>query len=118
MTPPIVPPIMKSQIIRPPQDVEPISVHMMHTYRSLRRLLVVVTTVFLGTLLAYRASGQDHDGQVSVVRNSISAYYHHDNRDVPIGDLFVGALSAAGLLLITYQGYRDRESLALTIAGC
>lgn len=91
---------------------EDIKDHMLGTYVSLRRLIVVVTVAFLVTLSAYRLSGHERPN-----RNSISAYYHHDNRGFPMNDVFVGALTSVALLLIAYQGYTDREKWALDVAG-
>jgi uncharacterized membrane protein len=107
-----MPTFLKRFKVPPPRDQEPLAHHMLRTYRNLRRWIVIVTTVFLVALVAYKSANEDY-----IKRNSISAYYHHDNRDFPMGNLFVAALATAGFLLITYQGYRDRESLALTIAG-
>jgi hypothetical protein len=89
-----------------------IKTHMLRTYVALRRLMAVVTLAFLVTLSLYRLSGQD-----TVVRNSISAYYHHDNAGFRMKDVFVAALTAVGLLLVAYQGYTDRENWALNVAG-
>lgn len=90
---------------------EDIKTHMLGTYVSLRRLIVVVTLAFLVTLSAYRLSGHEPN------RNSISAYYYHDNSGFRMKDVFVGALTSVALLLIAYQGYTDREKWALDIAG-
>lgn len=90
--------------------------HMLGTYASLRRLMAVVTLGFLAVLTTYRLMhwGQ---GPAGGVMDSISAYYYHTNADWPIGDVYIGALSAIGLLLIAYQGYTKRESWALNAAG-
>lgn len=90
---------------------EDIKDHMLSTYVSLRRLIVVVTLAFLVTLSAYRLSGHETN------RNSISAYYYHDNTGFRMKDVFVGALTSVALLLIAYQGYTDREKWALDLAG-
>lgn len=88
-----------------------IKTHMLSTYVSLRRLILFVTLTFLVTLTAYRLSGSEQH------RNSISAYYYHDNSVFRMKDVFVGALTAVALLLIAYQGYTDRERWALDLAG-
>lgn len=88
-----------------------IKTHMLNTYVSLRRLILFVTLAFLVTLTAYRLSGDEPN------RNSISAYYHHNNGGFRMKDVFVGALTAVALLLIAYQGYTDRERWALDLAG-
>lgn len=89
-----------------------IQVHMLRTYVWLRRLIAIVTGLFLVTLSAYREFGTD-----PVTRNSISAYYYHNHDDFPMQDVYVAALCAIALLLVAYQGYRDLESWALDIGG-
>jgi hypothetical protein len=97
----------------PPVTVDrDVRTHMLGTYASLRRLMAAVTAAFLITLAGYRHFGHD-----STTRDSISAYYHHHNDDVRMKDVFVATLTSVGLLLIAYQGYTDRENLALNIAG-
>ena len=89
-----------------------IQVHMLRTYVWLRRLMAIVTGVFLVTLSAYRELGAD-----PVTRNSISAYYYHKHDDFPMKDIYVATLCALALLLVAYQGYRNSESWALDIGG-
>ncbi len=89
-----------------------IRTHMLGTYAALRRLIAVVTAVFLLTLTGYRVFGHD-----PVKRESISSYYYHDNVDFRMKDVFVGALTSVALLLLAYQGYTDRENWTLNIAG-
>ncbi len=89
-----------------------IHAHMLATYASLRLLIALVTFAFLFTLAGYREFGGD-----SVNRHSISAYYYHDNTGFRMKDVFVGALTAVGLLLMAYQGFTDRENWALNISG-
>ncbi len=86
--------------------------HMLGTYVALRRLMAVVTFAFLVTLAGYRMYGED-----PATRNSISAYYYHQNNDFRMKDVFIASLSAVGLLLIAYQGYTNHENWALNIAG-
>jgi hypothetical protein len=89
-----------------------IRTHMLATYGALRRLIAVVTAMFLFTLSGYRQFGHD-----STTRESISAYYYHKNDDFRMKDVFVGALTSVGLLLLAYQGYTNRENWALNIGG-
>src|SRR4051794_8756861 len=89
-----------------------LEMHMLRTYASLRWLIALVTLAFLATLWTYRDSG--HDTQP---RNSISAYYHHDNRGFRMKDVFVAAFCAVGVLLVAYKGFTWRETWALTLAG-
>src|SRR5262245_13837532 len=89
-----------------------IRTHMLATYKSLRWLMAGVAAVFLISLLLYRTFGHDTDR-----RDSISAYYHHTNQDVPMQVLFVATFASIGLLLIAYQGYTDLENWVLNIAG-
>ena len=91
-----------------------ITVHMLRTYVNLRRLMTVVTFVFLATLTIYRLK----DEADTKNRDSISAYYYHDdNDDFPMKVVFAAALSAMGLLLVAYQGYTDQEKWILNLGG-
>lgn len=89
-----------------------IRTHMLATYKALRWSMAGVAAVFLVSLAVYKAFGQDPER-----RDSISAYYHHTNQDVPMQVLFAGTFAAIGLLLIAYQGYTDLENWVLNVAG-
>ena len=89
-----------------------IRTHMLATYKALRWSMAGVAAVFLLSLALYKAFGHDSDR-----RDSISAYYHHTNQDLPMQVLFVATFATIGLLLLAYQGYTDRENWALNIAG-
>lgn len=99
----------------PPRVAIDIDDHRRRTYVWLRRLLVIVTSIFLLALASYRAKNM-MNGKPNA-ENSISAYYYHDNQDWPMRDLFVGSLCAMGLMLLAYQGFRDAEDYALNFAG-
>ncbi len=97
------------------QDMDSLIVHMVVTYKSLRRLLAAVALIFLALLLAYRYWGDD-----TMMRYSISAYYHNQGQlfgFVPVRDLFVGAFSSIALMLYAYKGYTWHESQLLNVAG-
>jgi hypothetical protein len=103
---------MATDYAHPPADS--LIVHVVATYKSLRRLLVGVALTFLVLLLAYRYFGHD-----DVSRHSISAYYHNQGRVfglVPVRDLFVGSFSAVALMLYAYEGFTPWESKLLNIA--
>jgi hypothetical protein len=100
-----------SQPVTADQDIK---AHMLATYKALRWLMAMVTGLFLITLTGYRLFGKD---STAMPRESISAYYWHHNDDFPMKDVFVGALVGVGLLLMSYQGYTDRENWALNTAG-
>jgi len=85
---------------------------MLATYKALRWSMAGVAAVFLLSLALYKAFGHDTDR-----RDSISAYYHHTNQDLPMQVLFVGTFASIGLLLLAYQGYTDLENWVLNIAG-
>ena len=95
-----------------PKRPEELQAHMLRTYVWLRRVIIVVTLLFLAALCWYRLYGRDTDA-----RHSISAYYHHTNADVRMKDVFVAALCTVGVLLVCYQGYTRRENWALDLAG-
>ena len=91
-----------------------IRTHMLETYKSLRWSMAGVAAVFLISLTLYKAFGGDPQKDD---RNSISAYYHHTNQDLPMQVLFAGTFAAIGLLLIAYQGYTDLENWVLNVSG-
>lgn len=88
-----------------------IQIHMLRSYIWLRRMMIIVTALFLVALLWHRGfSGEERP-------DSISAYYYHAAAGCPLNQLFVASLCAVGVMLITYQGYTDGENLLLNIAG-
>ena len=91
-------------------DVD-IKQHMLSTYVWLRRLMALVTGLFLAVLVYYRVEGGEPP------RASISAYYYHNLVDLPMRDVFVATLFAIGLLLIAYQGYTNWENRFLNVGG-
>jgi hypothetical protein len=91
--------------------------HMLRTYAALRRVLAVVTILFLLALAGYRLAVHFHAFADPMPRNSVSAYYYHDNTGLPMRDLFVGVLCGVGVLLIAYQGYSKLENWLLNSAG-
>jgi hypothetical protein len=98
-----------------PRTPEEALVHMVGTYRSLRRLLVVVALFFVFVLLAYRWYGKD-----AVTRDSISAYYHNPGfvfGMIPMRDLFVGSFASVALMLYAYRGVHKWESRLLDLAA-
>jgi hypothetical protein len=98
---------------------------MVRTYEKLRIGIVIVTLLFVCTLLFVRYTPEIE--KPGVVRHSISAYFHFPKDDKGqftqesegwrMRDVFVAALGIVGILLIVYQGYTLRENVALTVAG-
>jgi hypothetical protein len=88
--------------------------HMLTTYVWLRRMMAIITGLFLIVLLWYRYEGGEPP------RDSISAYYHHEKSaklDLPMRDVFIAVLSSIALLLVSYQGYTDGENRLLNLGG-
>lgn len=78
------------------------------SYLALRQCLGFVGVLFPLLLIAFSL----WDGEEQQLRTSISAYYYSAMRDV-----FVGALVAIGLLLITYCGNYRWENVLSTVSG-
>lgn len=76
-----------------------------HTYRYLRGAMVVMVIMLLSAL-AIQGFG------APCWQSSISAYYY-----TPVHTVFVGSLSALGILLIAYRGSKDSEDVLLALAG-
>jgi hypothetical protein len=93
---------------------------LLQTYKRISFLIVFVTLLFLTTIWIFRYSGLD-----VCQRGSISAYYYadapffyqNDTAFFRMRDIFIGALSVAGLMLVTYKGYTIWENWFLNAAG-
>jgi len=77
------------------------------SYLTLRKLIGV-----LGMLLPFACLLGGSLFQNVPVRDSISAYYHSNMRDV-----LVGLLVGVSLFLMTYKGYERRDTLMAIISG-
>jgi hypothetical protein len=109
-----VPPPPATPEIRGAAVDSDIKEHMLMTYVWLRRMMAIITGLFLVALLWYRYEGGEPP------RDSISAYYHHEKTakfDLPMRDVFIAVLSSIALLLISYQGYTNGENRLLNVGG-
>lgn len=77
------------------------------SYLTLRRLIGI-----LGMLLPFACLLGGSLFQNVPVRDSISAYYHSNMRDI-----FVGLLLGVSLFLLTYKGYEKRDMLVAIVSG-
>jgi len=77
------------------------------TYFYLR---VGLITIALSLPIVLLIGGHVREGLS--LRDSMSAYYHTSMRDI-----FVGALSASGVALYLYKGFRRLENILLNFAG-
>jgi hypothetical protein len=77
------------------------------SYITLRKLIGI-----LGILLPFACLLEGSLFQNLPVKDSISAYYHSNMRDV-----FVGLLVGVSLFLMTYKGYERRDTLMAIASG-
>ncbi|GAA4469344.1 DUF998 domain-containing protein [Nemorincola caseinilytica] len=83
------------------------------SYLTLRRVIGLIGILLPATLI----TGTFLVGKCGQIQYSVSHYYY-----TMMGDVFVGAICAISLFLITYRGYKDehwyhRDSIFTTIAG-
>lgn len=99
------PPVPAAAVMTPPRVRASASVR---TYRYLRLSLVGLVLLLLGCVWLERLFGAEASRHLG----SISAYYY-----TPARSIFVGALVAIGISLVSIVGRRGFEDTALNIAG-
>lgn len=96
-----------ASIIDQHKNPEQLQTHVLDTYLTLRRGIVIISALLP---LVLWLGGMWILGLP--LKDSMSSYYHSGMRNV-----FVGVLYAAGAFLYLYKGFTDQENYALNAAG-